>query len=406
MTGAVFIEYDATALVKAINGTRMQVVFLTTIIVILCSLLMLLIIQRMLTGVRRVNTKVKDIVETDGDLTQKVTIKSHDEIGEIAFHFNALLDYIKTVIANISENSKNLKYYISLSRESAENSHEKINNISDNMMQLNAAMEETIACVHEMDSAVELINGYVNDMDKQVSEGTNLADEIMKNAAVLVTDTKSKSEKVTQKAGQIEESLKVKIEESRRVETIRDLTERILDISSQTELLSLNASIEAARAGEAGKGFAVVATEIGSLANQTSKAIENIGVIVQEVNSAVGNMTECMEETTEFLEKTVIGDYKEFNEVSIQYQKDADSYGNNMNEVKDAIQRLATMMEASAQALDNIKDTVNEAATGVTDIAEKTSGMVEKTTQTHEMVAECYDCADKLKEIVDKFVLK
>ena len=77
-----------------------------------------------------------------------------------------------------------------------------------------------------------------------------------------------------------------------------------------------------------------------------------------------------------------------------------------MNEVKDAIQRLSTLIESSAQALDGIKDTVNEAAAGVTDIAEKTSGMVEKTTETHEMVTECYDCADKLKEIVDKFILK
>lgn len=203
VTGAVFIEYDATSLAEAINGTRIQVVVLTTIIVILCSLLMLFIIQRILVGVRKVNKKVKDTVETDGDLTQKVTIKSRDEIGEIAFHFNALLDYIKAVITNISENSKTLKHYIALSREGAENSHEKINNISNNMLQLNAAMEQTIACIQEMDSAVGLITGYVNDMDKQVAEGTNLADEIMKNAAVLVNETKSKSEEVTQRAGQI-----------------------------------------------------------------------------------------------------------------------------------------------------------------------------------------------------------
>ena len=117
-------------------------------------------------------------------------------------------------------------------------------------------------------------------------------------------------------------------------------------------------------------------------------------------------MTECMEETTEFLEKVVISDYKEFNEVSVQYQEDADSYRNNMNEVKDAIKRLNTLIDSSAKSLDGIKDTVNEAAYGVTDIAEKTSDIVEKSSETNDMVTKCYGCADDLKVIVDKFILQ
>lgn len=110
VTGAVFIEYDAASLSASLNGAVLKTLIVTSIIIILCSILMLLIIQKILVGLKKVNKKIHDIVKADGDLTQKIEVKSQDEIGEIALNINSLLDYIRTVITNISENSNVLNH--------------------------------------------------------------------------------------------------------------------------------------------------------------------------------------------------------------------------------------------------------------------------------------------------------
>ena len=139
--------------------------------------------------------------------------------------------------------------------------------------------------------------------------------------------------------------------------------------------------------------------------DKTLKFIDDgLGMTEDEVEEYITQI--AFSGATEFLEKSVLEDYKEFQEVSVQYQADADAYGDNMNKVKDAIDKLTALTETSAEALDGIKDTVNESATGVTDIAQKTSDMVEKTVDIHDKVTECYGCADELNNIVAKFKLK
>ena len=372
VVGAVFIEYDAASLMKSIHTARREIILITSIIVILCSVLMLFIIQRILVGVRKANRKIKDIVETDGDLTQKVQVKSHDEIGEIAFSINALLDFIRTVIANISENSKTLNHYITLSRDNAENSHEKISNISNNMLQLSAAMQETIASVQEMDGAVSLITNSVNEMDQQVEEGTRLADRVNENASALVAQTKVKSDEVSRMAENIERALKEKLAESRQVENIRGLTEKILDISSQTELLALNANIEAARAGEAGKGFAVVAGEIGKLSKDTAESAQAIQNISEVVLSTVAALADEAENMLTFMNEETKAGYSKLIDTGIQYSKDAETFYNMMH---DFLQQARSLGEEIARIKGSMGEIVHASDESIQNIEDVTSNI-------------------------------
>lgn len=176
-----------------------------------------------------------------------------------------------------------------------------------------------------------------------------------------------------------------------------------MEISSQTSLLALNASIEAARAGEAGRGFAVVAGEIGSLADQTSNTVNDIGVIVKEVNVTVGNMQEALSETMEFLEKQVFADYRILEEVAEKYDEDATTYKDSMASVQDSIESLISVMNEVSDALKGVNSMVSESATGVSDIANKTSEVVIQTEKNYEFVNQCVENTDILKEKINQF---
>ena len=332
--------------------------------------------------------------------------KRTDETGFMARELRIMRNNLREMVANIDTASQQITGNVDGLKQVTETVDHMCSDNSATSQQLAAGMQETAATTVNINENVGTMKDEAERLTEMAEKGADVSNEIMDRAKNLRNKTVTASSRTMDMYTSVKEKSEKAIEGSKAVEKINELTNTIMEISSQTGLLALNASIEAARAGEAGRGFAVVATEIGSLADQTSKAIADIGNIVKAVNEAVGNMTECLGETTEFLETNVIEDYKEFEKVGEQYQEDADVFKSNMNQVKDSMLQLSDLIESIAQALSGINDTVGEAAVGVSDIAEKTSGMVEKTGATHDMVSECYSCADNLREIVGKFVLK
>ena len=131
---------------------------------------------------------------------------------------------------------------------------------------------------------------------------------------------------------EIQQDLETALENAKVIDQIYELAGVIMNVVSQTNLLSLNASIEAARAGEAGKGFAVVAGEIGALAEQSRQTVIKIQEVTQEVTEAVQNLSTNARKLLDFVVKDVTADYREFLTIGEQYKKDGASVDELMSE--------------------------------------------------------------------------
>lgn len=404
----VVVTADEDEIMKPLNQIVSKIMLLSLGILAAAIVLAYVVSRFICRPIQQITTIIVDTAQLDFRSNPNgAKLRSRrDETGEMANAVHVMRRNLRSMIGDIDTASNQITQNVDGLQEITTTVDHMCSDNSATSQQLAAGMEETAATTVTINENIEVIKNGADDINSMATEGARTSEAIMMRANDLRTKTVEASTKTMTMYNNVKTKAQEAIEGSKAVDKINELTGTIMEISSQTGLLALNASIEAARAGEAGRGFAVVATEIGSLADQTSKAIKDIGTIVDAVNAAVSNMADCLEETTGFLENTVLTEYKEFEQVSEQYQEDADTFKTSMNDVSDAMAGLANSIDAIAQALSGINSTVGESSIGVSDIAEKTSDMVEKTGTTHDMVEECYTYVEKLREIVGQFVLQ
>ena len=127
--------------------------------------------------------------------------------------------------------------------------------------------------------------------------------------------------------------------------------------------------------------------------------------IVEEVNSAVRSMTECIDSIMAFMEQTVVSDYRFFRDVSEKYEEDANEFADTVTQIYANITELNSKMEEIADAIVNVDETIHQSANGVTTIAEKSSDAVTKTATGYENLKESRESVRGLEELIDKFSL-
>ena len=405
-------EDDALADVNAtsdeLSSLKTTLIIIVIIVVVAAAVLAYLVSIMITMPISKITGIVAQTASLDfsHNSDADALVKRSDETGAMARAVGAMRTELRTMVEDIQSCSKEITGNVQELKEISASINQVCTDNSATTEQLAAGMQETSATTETISSNIGHMQNAANDIKNLSENGEKLSYEIQDRATKLKGTTEEASNRTTAMYRDVKEKTDEAIEDSKAVNKINELTEAIMAISSQTSLLALNASIEAARAGEAGRGFAVVATEIGNLANQTSQTVGDINNIVKEVNSAVAKMTKSLEETTDFLENVVIKDYAQFQDVSVQYNNDADTIQGSMKDIESSIVTLTDTIAEIAESLNGINSTVNESSIGVTDIAGKTTDVVTQTVQNNELVDDCLEIVEKLNVISAKFKLQ
>ena len=376
----------------------------SVISIIIEIILMLLILKRIVTSLKSMQTFFEEI--SKGNLAVQMEsriLKGKDEFALLAKDAVDMKDALKNLVAQTISNSSDINGSVTEVNSSVSRLTSELESISATTEELAASMEETSASAQLVQESSGRIRKSCVDMVDKAADGSKESEEIISRVNGIkdhLNDILKHTENVKGEiSGKIEQALK----DITVVEKIKDLTSAIMEISSQTNLLSLNASIEAARAGEAGRGFAVVATEIGSLANQSQQTVGEIQKITESVMTAVHNLSDSANAILEFVQKDVTEDLQLFSETTNDYIKDTGYYNNMIAEVKAVADELLGALENITESINAVSKAAEEGAEGTTDIATRNTQINQYSQSVLEKVDKTKNVADTLNQEVSVF---
>jgi methyl-accepting chemotaxis protein len=394
IVGIAACDFDGEYLHNTLVANRRRQEIIGVISVLLGLVLVLFFLRQIFSPIGKISVMLKEISMGEGDLTGRIKTDKDDEIGELAGYFNMTLDKIRNLIVVIKGEAANL------------------HNIGGDLA---SNMQQTAGAIHQITANIETVKQKITNQSASISETSATMEQVTTNIDKLGKNVEAQTESVSRSSSAIEEML-ANIESvtqtlGRNAESVQELikvsdvgrnslqkvtqdiqeiakeSEGLLEInsvmeniSSQTNLLSMNAAIEAAHAGEAGKGFAVVAGEIRKLAESAAQQSKTISDVLKKIKASIDTITGS---TNTALEKFQAVDerVRAVSEQETNIHNAMEEQGQGSRQILEAVGKLNELTQmvkhSSIEMLEGSKEVIQESRNLEKATAEISNGMNE-----------------------------
>jgi methyl-accepting chemotaxis protein len=378
------------------------IIFIVVLIVIIIS--MYLMVRRSVRPLHFVGEHLKLLSNADftADFSGRA-LNRKDEVGDLVRSMTRMQSKIRSLIRVAADETAKVADAVMNTDQNMKDINANIGEVSSTTQELSAGMEETAAAAEELNATSMEIEKTVESIAVNALQGAEAADEISQRAEELKRTAETSQEAAHEVRLRIDRELRSAVEEAKAVDQINLLSNTILSIAAQTNLLALNAAIEAARAGEAGKGFAVVADEVRKLAEDSRDTVNEMQSIIKTVTSSVSNLSNNALNVLDFLDHQITRDYSVFLETGEKYSKDADFIDNLVTGFSNTANDLSAAVQNMTKAASEITAAANEGAEGTANITQEITSIADRAGEASNRANMAKESAERLLEAISVF---